>query len=96
MLCETYHNCSVKEPISITPSSPHYCKPKGNAADEKLLSAGCSAGFVLGQFCSSFFANDLDSGKDGTLSVMSDIKLGGLPPNSRAGSDFNYPLTKDE
>lgn len=78
----------------MTPSHSH--KPKGNAAEEKLLSGGCTAGFVLGQFCSSFFTKDLDSRKDGTLCVMSAIKLGGLPPHSRAGSDFNYPLTKDE
>lgn len=38
----------------MTPSSPHSPKPKGNAAEEELASGGCTAGFVLGQYCSSF------------------------------------------
>lgn len=38
----------------MTPSSPHSLKPKGNAAEEKLSSGGCTAGFVLGQFSSVF------------------------------------------
>lgn len=43
----------------MTPSSLHSPKPKGDAAEEKLLSGECTSGFVLGQFCSPFFTNDL-------------------------------------